>query len=217
MTYFRAVFFDLDGTFADTAPDLGLALNRMRARRSLPPLAIEMVRPYASAGARGLLHLSFGLTPEDSSYELLREEFLTLYREVLCRHTRLFPGIPELLDELEGRGIAWGIVTNKPERFTRPLLAALGVASRARCIVSGDTCPHPKPHPEPLLTASREVGVKPSACLYLGDDERDVQASLAAGMRPVVARYGYLGNGKPWQAWGAHSAIAQPLELLELL
>lgn len=216
MTRPRAVFFDLDGTFADTAPDLGHALNRMRERRNLPPLAIETVRPHASAGARGLLHLSFGLAPEDPDYGVLREEFLALYSEALCRHTRLFPGIPELLDGLEARGIVWGIVTNKPERFTRPLLAALGVASRARCIVSADTCSHPKPHPEPLLAASRQVGIEPPACVYLGDDERDVQASLAAGMRPVVARYGYLGNGKPWQTWGAQGAIAQPLDLLEL-
>lgn len=213
----RAVFFDLDGTFADTAPDLGHTLNRMRERRRLPPLPIEAVRPHASAGARGLLHLGFGLTPEDPDYGVLREEFLTLYSEALCQGTRLFPGIAELVEKLDERGIVWGIVTNKPERFTLPLLTALGMRERSRCIVSGDTCAHPKPHPEPLLTASRQVGVEPRECLYLGDDERDTQASLAAGMHSIVACYGYLGNGKPWQEWGAHGAIAQPLDLLEIV
>lgn len=213
----RAVLFDLDGTFADTAPDLGAALNRQRALRNLPPLPISRLRIHASAGARGLLGAGFGIAPEDPEFAALREEFLRFYEEVLCLETRLFPGIPELLQQLEARGLRWGIVTNKPERYTRPLLAALGVVQRAGCIVSGDTCPHPKPHPAPLLEASRTLGVAPGDCIYLGDDRRDTQASLAAGMRSIIACYGYLGTGERWERWGAHGGIEAPQDLLRLL
>jgi len=212
----RAVLFDLDGTFADTAPDLGGALNRQRAVRGLPPLPIDTIRPHASAGARGLLRAGFGLAPGDAGYESMRDEFLALYEEALCRDSHLFAGIPELVVELESRGIDWGIVTNKAERFTLPLLDALGVRTRASCIVSGDTCPQAKPHPAPLLAASAALGMAPAECVYVGDDERDTQASIAAGMRSVVARYGYLG-GRPWELWGAHAAIETPLDLLDLL
>ncbi|MFZ5556988.1 MAG: HAD family hydrolase [Pseudomonadota bacterium] len=209
-----AVLFDLDGTLADTAPDLGGALNRQRGRRGLAPLAIAQIRPHASAGARGLLAVGFGLKPGDAEFEPMREEFLALYRERLCEETRLFPGMPELLDELERRGVGWGIVTNKPERFTLPLLDALALAERAACVVSGDTCPQPKPHPGPLLAASERMGVDPTDCIYVGDDERDTRASLAAGMRSIVACYGYLGDGRPWREWGAHGGIDRPQELI---
>jgi phosphoglycolate phosphatase len=212
----QAVLFDLDGTFADTAPDLGGALNRQRVARGLAPLALEAIRPYASAGARGLLRAGFDLAPGDADYETMRDEFLALYENALCRDSRLFAGIPELVSALESQGLEWGIVTNKAARFTLPLLDALGVRSRARCVVSGDTCPQPKPHPAPLLAASAALGIEPAACIYVGDDERDTQASLAAGMRSVVARYGYLG-GRPWELWGAHAAIEAPLDLLDLL
>ena len=213
----QAVLFDLDGTLADTAPDLGGALNRQRERRGLPPLQIDRVRPHASAGARGLLAVGFGLAPGDPEFESMREEFLSLYRERLCEETRLFTGMPELLDELERRGIPWGIVTNKPERFTFPLLDALDLAARAGCVVSGDTCAHPKPHPAPLLAASQRLAVVPGGCVYVGDDERDTQASRAAGMRSIVACYGYLGSGRPWQEWGAHAGIERPEELIHHL
>lgn len=210
----QAVLFDLDGTLADTAPDLGGALNRQRQRRGLPPLPVAQVRPHASAGARGLLAVGFGLSPGDADYEPMREEFLALYGERLCEETRLFPGMPELLDELERRGVAWGVVTNKPERFTRPLMDALALGARAGCVVSGDTCAHPKPHPAPLLAASQRLAVDPGDCLYVGDDERDTRASLAAGMRSIVACYGYLGSGRPWQEWGAHAGIERPEDLV---
>lgn len=213
----QAVLFDLDGTFADTAPDLGAALNRQRLLRNLSPLPISELRTHASAGASGLLGAGFGIAPRDPGFAALREEFLKFYGEALCRETRLFPGIPELLEQLEARGLAWGIVTNKPQRYTRPLLAALGVAERAGCIVSGDTCAHPKPHPAPLLEASRTLGVAPEDCIYVGDDRRDTEASLAAGMRSIVACYGYLGNGEPWERWGAHGGIETPQDLLRLL
>jgi phosphoglycolate phosphatase len=211
-----AVLFDLDGTFADTAPDLGGALNRQRKARGLQPLPLETIRPHASAGARGLLGVGFGIAPGDADYEAMRDEFLALYEGALCLESRLFDGIPELVSALESRGLEWGIVTNKAARFTLPLLDALGVRERARCIVSGDTCPQPKPHPAPLLAGSAALGIEPGRCLYVGDDERDTQASLAAGMRSVVARYGYLG-GRPWELWGAHAAIESPLDLLALL
>ncbi|MCU0896953.1 MAG: HAD hydrolase-like protein [Burkholderiales bacterium] len=211
-----AVLFDLDGTFADTAPDLGGALNRQRKARGLQPLPLETIRPHASAGARGLLGVGFGIAPGDADYEAMRDEFLALYEGALCLESRLFDGIPELVSALESRGLEWGIVTNKAARFTLPLLDALGVRERARCIVSGDTCPQPKPHPAPLLAGSAALGIEPGRCLYVGDDERDTQASIAAGMRSVVARYGYLG-GRPWELWGAHAAIESPLDLLALL
>ncbi|MCU0804635.1 MAG: HAD-IA family hydrolase [Burkholderiales bacterium] len=212
----RAVLFDLDGTFADTAPDLGGALNRQRAARGLAPLPLETIRPHASAGARGLLKIGFDRAPGDPDYDAMRDEFLALYEASLCRDSRLFAGIPELVAALEARGLSWGIVTNKAARFTLPLLDALGVRSRAGCVVSGDTCAQPKPHPAPLFAASAALDTEPGDCIYVGDDERDTQASLAAGMRSVVARYGYLG-GRPWEAWGAHAAIETPLALLDLL
>lgn len=213
----RAVLFDLDGTLADTAPDLAGALNRQRERRGLAPLPIEQVRPHASAGARGLLGVGFGLGPGDAGFEPMREEFLALYGERLCDETRLFPGVPELLDELERRAVSWGVVTNKPARFTVPLLDALGLGSRPGCIVSGDTCAQPKPHPAPLLAACERLGIPPAECLYLGDDERDTRASLAAGMRSIVACYGYLGNERPWQEWGSEGGIERPGDLIARL
>jgi len=213
----RVVLFDLDGTLADTAPDLAYVLNLQLRTHGCPELPVEVLRPYVSAGARGMLRAGFGLEVGDAAYPLLRDEFLDLYERNLLRETRLFPGMVELLEGLEQRAIAWGIVTNKLERFTLPLITALGLAARAGCIVGGDTTPRAKPFPDPLLEASRRLGVEPSECSYVGDDERDVQASHAAGMTPIVALYGYLGAGKPPREWGAKAYIEHPLELLKLL
>lgn len=212
----RAVLFDLDGTLADTAADLGAALNRLRAERGLPALSVAEVRPYASSGARGLLRVGLGLAPGDSAYETLREAFLAHYDSRLCVDTRLFPGIPELLGRLGARGLAWGIVTNKATRFTTPLVRALGISPG--CVVCGDTTPHSKPHPAPLLHAAGALSLAPAQCCYVGDDLRDVQAAHAAGMRAVAVEYGYHGvdNGGP-RGWGADSVIAHPLELLAQL
>ena len=211
------VLFDLDGTLADTAPDLVSALNQQLVSRNRPAMPVEALRPYVSQGARGLLRVGFGLLPEDVRYAALRDEFLELYEQGLCRETQLFPGMREVLAALDERGTAWGIVTNKLERFALPLVEALGLRSRVACVIGGDTTARAKPHPEPLLEASRRVGVAPQACMYVGDDERDVQAGLAAGMTPVVALYGYLGDERPPQQWGADLYIQQPAELLQLL
>lgn len=213
----KAVLFDFDGTIADTAPDLGHALNRQRVARNQPPLPIELIRTEASAGARGLLGLGFNLTPDDPEYQFMREEFLAFYTEQLCQDTRLFPGVPELLEQLDSQAIPWGIVTNKPARFTRPLMHLLGLHQRAACIISGDDTPYSKPHPEPLLVACRQINVVPDGCIYLGDDIRDVQASLAAGVKPIVALYGYLGNCAPPETWGASGLIGHPGDLLHYI
>jgi 2-phosphoglycolate phosphatase len=212
-----AVLFDLDGTLADTAADLGYVLNLQRTHRGLEELPLERLRPVVSQGARGLLRVGFGLTPGQEGYEPMRVEFLDLYASNLIRHTRLFDGMAQVLDALEQQGIAWGIVTNKQARFTDPLVEALGLASRAGCVISGDTCARAKPHPDPLLEAAVRVSVPACACIYVGDDERDIQAGRAAGMGAVAARYGYLGeNGDPHD-WDADAVIEQPLDLLALL
>jgi phosphoglycolate phosphatase len=213
----KAVLFDLDGTLADTAPDLGHALNLQRQRHGLPPLPQDIIRPYASHGTRGLFEIGFDLTPADPRFEPMREEYLALYTANLCVHTRLFPGMAEVLAELEKLGIAWGVVTNKPARFTNPLLDLLGLGRRAASIISGDTCPQPKPHPEPLLTAARQIGVAPQACLYVGDAERDVEAAVAAGMTALIANYGYLGPADRPDTWGGHGRIDRPQDILSYL
>lgn len=213
----QAVLFDLDGTLADTAPDLGHALNLQRERHGLPPLPQEIIRPYASHGTVGLFDIGFGLTPQDERFAPMREEYLALYTANLCLHTTLFPGMAELLAALEARKIAWGVVTNKPTRFTEPLLELLGLTQRAASIISGDTCIHPKPHPEPLLRAAREIGVAPQSCLYVGDAERDIEAARAAGMSALIADYGYLSAEDRPETWGADGRVDTPLGILAFL
>lgn len=212
----QAVFFDLDGTFADTAPDLAYALDRMRSARSLPPVPLSVTRPVTSMGARGILSAGFGVTPEDPGYEALRKEFLRFYEENLCRETRVFAGMDALLTALHARGVRWGIVTNKAERYAKPLIAALRLDRHCDCIIGGDTTGHLKPHPAPLLAACSKLGVSAAECIYVGDDERDVQAGRAAGMRTVAVRYGYLNGGTP-DRWGADGVIDQPQDLLDFL
>jgi 2-phosphoglycolate phosphatase len=212
-----AVLFDLDGTLADTAGDLALAVNRIRRDRGLAPLAVEALRPHASAGARGLLGAGMGITPEHADYPLLRDEFLANYAAGLAMTTRLFDGVAALLREIDARMLRWGIVTNKAARFTQPVVEALGLDAIAGAIVSGDTTPHPKPHPEPLLHAARLLGVDAAQCVYVGDDLRDVVAGNAAGMSTIVAEYGYLGNSGSADEWPATGWIAEPLALLQWL
>ncbi len=206
----EAVLFDLDGTLADTAPDMALTVNRMRARRSLAPVATELVRPHVSQGARGMIIAAFGIAPGDAQFPALRAEFLELYAENLCEGTRLFPGMAEVLDALDAERIGWGVVTNKFERLARPVIDGLGLGLRAAVVVGGDTCPRPKPFPDPLLFAAATMGIAPMRTLYVGDDERDVQAARAAGMPVIVAGYGYLGDGPPAILWGADAVIDSP-------
>lgn len=212
----RAVLFDLDGTFADTAPDLGRAINLMRTARGLAPVAITDTRRVTSLGARGLLGVGFDIGPEHADYPAMREEFLRLYENNLCCDTVLFPGIAELIDRLEQRKIIWGIVTNKAERFAKPLLQQLGYGDRAACIIGGDTTAHMKPHPAPLLAAAQIIDIAPQSCLYIGDDERDIRAGHAAGMRTVAVRFGYLNGSNP-DTWGADSIVSSPAEIEKLL
>ncbi|MDP2827590.1 MAG: HAD-IA family hydrolase [Sulfuricellaceae bacterium] len=212
-----AVLFDLDGTLADTALDLGYALNELRRLHGHPPLPHATLRPYASHGTQGLLDIGFNLSTHDPAFPALREEYLALYTANLCRHTRLFDGMSETLANLESRKIPWGVVTNKPARFTDPLMSALGLSQRAASIISGDTCPHPKPHPEPLLCASREIGIPAASCAYVGDAHRDMQAAINAGMLPILASYGYLGKNDHPETWSASHMIQNPLDLLNLL
>ena len=217
MAKVQAVLFDLDGTFADTAPDLGRALNRLRVEQRLEPLPIAIMRAHASSGARGLLKAGLGLTPEIEGYDALRDRFLELYAENLCVETRLFEGIPELLSMIEARDLPWGIVTNKAKRFTEPLLRTLAVGHRAACIVSGDSTPHIKPHPAPLLQAAMLLSLPAGDCVYVGDDLRDVQAARAAGMRFVAAGWGYLGDGVDPRTWDADAVVSHPRELLNVI
>lgn len=212
----KAVLFDLDGTFADTAPDLAAAINAMRRSRGLPDLPVSATRPVTSSGARGLLHVGFGVGPGHADYRAMREEFLALYERDICRETRLFPGTAELLDAIEERGLRWGIVTNKAERLARLLLAELEMSERAACIVGGDSTPNLKPHPAPLLAACRVIGEEAGACIYAGDDRRDIEAAHAAGMKGAAVRWGYL-NGDDPAAWGADWLLEQPLDLLRIL
>ena len=212
----KAVLFDLDGTLADTAPDLTFALNRVRAARGLPALPLAATRPVASQGARGLIGAGFNIHPGDPGYDQLRDEFLAVYADNLCRETRLFAGIPELLERLEARPLPWGVVTNKAERFTFPLLDLLRVRGRSACVIGGDTTGKIKPHPEPLLAASRAIGLAPESCIYLGDDRRDVEAGQAAGMKTAIAKWGYL-NGRDPENWNADHMIEEPRDLLRLL
>jgi N-acetyl-D-muramate 6-phosphate phosphatase len=213
----RAVLFDLDGTLIDSAPDLGAAADKMRTDRGLPSLPLDRYRPMAGAGARGMLGIAFGLTPEHPTFAELREEFFGNYERCMTERTTCFDGVHELVQHIVDRGLAWGVVTNKSQRFTEPLTRALPLFRSAGAIVSGDTTPHPKPHPAPLLEAARRLGLDPAHCLYVGDDERDIVAGHAAGMGTVAATYGYLGDRADVAGWRAHAHIDSPLALLKWL
>ena len=210
----KAVLFDFDGTLADTAADLSRALNRLRAARGLADVPLENLRPHASSGARGLIEAGLGILPDHAEFKALRDAFLRYYADEICIDTRLFPGMETLLGEIETRDLLWGIVTNKSTNLTRKIVAALGLTSRAACLVCGDTTPHLKPNPASLLHAAKELALAPQDCVYLGDDLRDIQAARAAGMRSVAVGWGYGGDVHSWQA---DSVISQPPELVALL
>ncbi len=213
----RAVLFDLDGTLIDSAPDLGAAADKMRTDRGLPSLDLALYRPMAGAGARGMLQVAFGLTPEDPDFMTMREEFFRNYEQAMTVRTYIFEGVVELIGHLQSRGMPWGVVTNKSARFTDPLTRMMPLFSSAGAIVSGDTTPHAKPHPEPLFEAARRMQLDPAHCWYVGDDERDIVAGRAAGMKTVAATYGYLGEVSDLSRWEADLHIDSPLGLLKWL
>lgn len=213
----QAILFDLDGTLIDSAPDLGAAANKMRVDRALEPLPLADYRAMAGAGARGMIGVAFGFTPEHPDFLALREEFFINYEQCMTQRTYAFEGVSELITHLVSIGLPWGVVTNKSARFSVPLTRAMPLFASARTIVSGDTTPHAKPHPAPLLEAAQQIGIDPVRCLYVGDDERDIVAGLAAGMGTVAATYGYLGQKTDPTQWGAHATINFPGALLQLL
>ncbi len=213
----RAVLFDLDGTLIDSAPDLGAAADKMRQDRGMSSLPQSSYRSMAGAGARGMIGVAFGMTPDHADFASMKEEFFQNYERSMTQNTYVFDGIAELIAHLDAKNLLWGVVTNKSARFTDPLTRAMPLFDTAKAIVSGDTTPYAKPHPEPLFEAARRLAIDPGHCLYVGDDERDIVAGLAAGMMTVAATYGYLGEKADPTMWGAHSIINSPQGLLKLL
>ena len=212
-----AILFDLDGTLVDSAPDLGFAANKMRIDRGLAPLPLLSYRPFVGTGARGMIHVAFKLTEHSAEFGKLKEEFFSNYQQVLTKQTALFEGVQAVIEAIIHAGLKWGVVTNKSARFTTPLTQAMSIFASAGTVVSGDTTPHAKPHPAPLLFAAARLGIAPHRCLYVGDDERDIAAGKAAGMATVTAAYGYLGLEADHRCWAADATIDMPLDLLPLL
>jgi len=210
-----AVLFDLDGTLVDTAPDMGGALNNLLIEENRAPMPLEDIRPYVSQGGLVLTRLGFGGHVAEHEIEPLRLRFLQHYRAIIADASRLFDGFEEVLAELDKRAIAWGIVTNKPEWLTRPLLEQLGLAARSAVVIGGDTLPHRKPHPQPLQVAAERMGVDCRQCIYVGDDERDIVAGRAAQMKTLVAAYGYIEDADEIPGWQADGVIAAPRDLLQ--
>ena len=211
------VLFDLDGTLADTAPDLAHALNQLRTELGFKPLPLQRIRSHVSQGGAAMIRLAFGKGQDAAAFELLRARFLEIYGANLCVHTRLFPGMDEVLSQIEQNGMKWGIVTNKLAWMTDPLMEALGLDQRATCIVSGDSTDRRKPHPKPLLHACELTGSAPEKCFYVGDDPRDILAGNAAGMTTLVARYGYIHDDAVPEEWGADGIIDEITDLLNWL
>jgi 2-phosphoglycolate phosphatase len=211
----EAVLFDLDGTLIDTAPDMGGALNNLLIEENLPPLPLESIRPFVSQGGLVLTRLGFAESVAEAEIEPLRQRFLQHYRAVVADNSRLFDGLENVLENLEARAIPWGIVTNKPEWLTHPLLEQLGLATRSAVVIGGDTLAQRKPHPRPLLEAARRIGIDSRQCIYVGDDERDIVAGKAAQMKTLVAAYGYIEDADAIDSWNADGVIDQPSDLLQ--
>lgn len=212
-----AVLFDLDGTLLDSAPDLAFAANELRIVRGLEPLPLSHYRPFVGTGARGMLRIALEVNQESLAFETLREEFFAAYARCMGQHSQLFEGVARLLQQLQYNGLSWGIVTNKAERFALPIARTIDEFSTAGAVVCGDTTEHSKPHPLPLLHAAKQMGVEPGRCIYVGDDERDMQAAHAAGMQSVAAAYGYLGGTESVEEWKPGAVIKSPIDLTHLL
>ena len=213
----QAVLFDLDGTLVDSAPDLAGAANDLRAEHGLPPLPYESLRPMVGTGARGMVGVAFGRAPGDEGFEVLRDAFLARYEKRLLQETAVFAAMHAVLQRLEAAPLPWGIVTNKALRFASPLVQGLDLHRRSAVLIGGDSTPHAKPHPAPLLEAARQIGVDPAHCVYVGDDHRDIVAGRAAGMATLAAGWGYLGQGEAIEDWGADAVVTEPAALLQWL
>ncbi|MCG7870873.1 MAG: HAD-IA family hydrolase [Candidatus Thiodiazotropha lotti] len=211
------VLFDLDGTFADTAQDLHYALNLQLESHGREPVSFQRLRPSVSHGSRAMLQVGFGIDPEHADFSALQKEFLDLYLQNIALQTQPFEGMLELLDELDVLAIRWGIVTNKPARLTDPLMQKLGLQQRASAVISGDTTPYAKPHPEPILQACRESDASPEHTLYIGDAQRDIEAGRNAGTRTLIAMFGYLGETDKPETWQADGQIDHPAQILDWL
>ena len=213
----QAVLFDLDGTLIDSAPDLGAAVDKMRVDRGMTSLPLAHYRHMAGAGARGMIALAFGYTPDHPDYEAMKEEFFRNYESCMTERTFAFEGVAQMIAALVAAKLPWGVVTNKSKRFAEPLTQAMPLFKSSAVLICGDTTPHAKPHPEPLLEAARRLGLDPSACIYVGDDERDIVAGHAAHMKTVAATYGYLGAQGDVEKWQANAQIQSPSELASLI
>ncbi len=213
----QAVLFDLDGTLVDSAPDLAGTANDMRQARGLPPLPHATLRPHCGSGARGMLGAGLSVLPDQPEYAALRDEFLNLYEARMLRETEAFASALQLLSALDSAGLRWGIVTNKALRLAEPLALALGLLPRAAVLIGGDSTPHTKPHPAPLLEAARRLQVAPADCVYIGDDARDMLAGRAAGMQVLAAAWGYLGAGDKPQRWQADAVMSDAISVLQWL
>ncbi len=217
MTIIRTVLFDLDGTLADTAPDLAFALNEVLREQGCAPLPYEQIRPVVSHGGIALIKLGFNIDEEAPQFDPLRQRLLTIYRQHIVRETTLFEGMGEVLEAIESRGLNWGVVTNKPAWLTEPLLEGLTLKQRAATIVSGDTLDQRKPHPAPMLLACEQAGSTAAECLYVGDAERDIEAGRNAGMQTLVALFGYIGEWDRPEQWQANGMIKEARAIIEWL
>ncbi len=211
----ETVFFDLDGTLADTAPDLATALNQVLVEQNRSPLPIDDIRPTVSLGGNAMICHAFGIDEEDPLFASLRERFLTIYHGGIADETRLFPGMEDVLDSIEADGFCWGVITNKSAWLTEPLMEELDLILRAGCIVSGDSTEQRKPHPAPMLHACELVGCDPSHTLYIGDAQRDIEAGQRAGMHTLVAMYGYIAADEDPASWGADGFVNSPVEIID--
>jgi len=217
MSKINTVLFDLDGTLIDTAPDMANALNILLAEEGDARLSFEHIRPVVSNGSAALVQLGFPDLQDETTIERLKKRYLEIYQDKLCIDSVLFPGMLQLIEHIENQQMRWGVVTNKPGWLTDPLMSQIGLSKRAACIISGDTTKNRKPHPEPMYLACKQADSKPENCIYIGDALRDIQAGANAGMRTVIANYGYIGDWENINDWGADYTVESPTDILPLL